>query len=171
MLSVIMLTVIMLTVIMLTAIMLAIIMLAIVMLTVIMLTIIMLTVIMLTVVMLTIVMLTIFMLTVVILSVVMLSVAILSVIILSVMALKESHSFKWTRVGVRQLGAQKLTGENLKVVWAKFSTLSLAVFVMSIIAWYRQTRSYLKLKTQPRFCPVIISLYLLHLLKNDFVSA
>jgi len=40
-------------------------------------------------------------------------------------------------------------GENLKVVWAKFSALSLAVLVMSV------TNPHLKLKTVPRFCPVV----------------
>jgi hypothetical protein len=32
--------------------------------------------------------------------------------------------------------AGKLAGENLKVVWAEFSTLRLAVFVMNVIARY-----------------------------------
>ncbi len=32
-------------------------------------------------------------------------------------------------------GAQKLTGDNLKVVWAEFSTLSLAVLITSATAW------------------------------------
>jgi hypothetical protein len=32
-------------------------------------------------------------------------------------------------------GARKLTGENLKVVWAELSTLS---FVMYAMAWYIQ---------------------------------
>ncbi len=36
------------------------------------------------------------------------------------------HLFKCDR------GARKLTGENLKLVWAEFSTLSQAVLVMSI---------------------------------------
>ena len=35
----------------------------------------------------------------------------------------EKHSFGLQR------GAQKLMGENLKVVWAEFSTLSLAVLL------------------------------------------
>jgi hypothetical protein len=52
---------------------------------------------------------------------------------------------------------RKLTGENLKVVLAEFSNLSLAVFVMSVITKYRWTRPHLKLKTQPRFCPVSLS--------------
>jgi hypothetical protein len=46
-------------------------------------------------------------------------------------------------------------GENLKVVWAKFSALSLAVLVMSVTVWYRQTNPHLKLKTLPMFCPVV----------------
>ncbi len=51
-------------------------------------------------------------------------------------------------------GARKRTGENLKVVWAEFSTLSLAVLVMSVTARYRQACPHLNLKTRPRFCPV-----------------
>ncbi len=51
--------------------------------------------------------------------------------------------------------ARKLTGDTLKVVWAEFSTLSLAVFCfMSVIAWYRQAHPHLELKTQPMSCPV-----------------
>ncbi len=49
-------------------------------------------------------------------------------------------------------GAQQLTGDNLKVVLVKFSTLSVAVFVMSVIDWHRQARLHLKLKMWPRFC-------------------
>jgi len=45
-------------------------------------------------------------------------------------------------------------GENLKVVWAEFSTLSLAAFVKSVIARHRQEWLHLELKTQPRLCPV-----------------
>jgi hypothetical protein len=41
----------------------------------------------------------------------------------------------------------KLMGDNLKVVWAKFSTLRLTVFVKGVIAWYRQERPHLELKT------------------------
>ncbi len=55
-------------------------------------------------------------------------------------------------------GMQKLKGENLKVVWTEFSTLSLAVLVMSVTARYRQTRSHLKLETQLRYCPVSLRL-------------
>ncbi len=32
-------------------------------------------------------------------------------------------------------GAQKLTEDNQIVVWVEFSTLSQAVFIMSVIAW------------------------------------
>jgi hypothetical protein len=35
------------------------------------------------------------------------------------------------------LEVQKPTGDNLKVVWAEFSTLSQTVFVMNVIAWCR----------------------------------
>jgi len=50
-------------------------------------------------------------------------------------------------------GAQKLTGDDLKVVCAEFSTLSQAVFVMSVIKLHRQARPRLELRTRPRFCP------------------
>jgi hypothetical protein len=56
-------------------------------------------------------------------------------------------------------GVQKLTGDNLKVVAAEFSTYSLAVFVMSVIAWHTHARPQLELKTRPRFCPVSLSLF------------
>jgi hypothetical protein len=49
-------------------------------------------------------------------------------------------------------GAQKLTRDNLKVIWVEFSTLSVAVFVMSVIEWHRQAHPHLKLKMWPRFC-------------------
>jgi hypothetical protein len=52
----------------------------------------------------------------------------------------------------------KLKGDSLKVVCAEFSTLSLAVFVMSVIEWHLQARPHLELKTQPRFHPVCLSL-------------
>jgi len=38
-------------------------------------------------------------------------------------------------------------GENLKVVWAKFSTLRLTVFVKGVIAWYRLECPRLEMKT------------------------
>ncbi len=55
-------------------------------------------------------------------------------------------------------GAEKLTGENLKVVWAEFSTLSLVVFIMNVISLSRHVRPHLELKTRPRFRPVSLSL-------------
>jgi hypothetical protein len=87
----------------------------------------------------------------------MLTVIMLTVVMLSVI------------LNILQRGARKLTGENLKVVWAKFSTLSWAVFIMSAIARYGSTRNHLKLKTRPRFCPVSISLSFLLVYKcNKF---
>jgi hypothetical protein len=44
-----------------------------------------------------------------------------------------------------------LTGENLKVLFAEFSTLGQGVFVMSVILWHRQTRPHLELKARLRF--------------------
>jgi hypothetical protein len=41
-------------------------------------------------------------------------------------------------------------GDNLKVVWAEFSTLSLVVFVMGKIAWHTQVE-HLELKLGPGF--------------------
>ncbi len=52
-------------------------------------------------------------------------------------------------------GARKLTGENLKVVLAEFSTLSLAVFVMSAITLHRQ---HLEVKPRPKPSPDNLSL-------------
>jgi hypothetical protein len=46
---------------------------------------------------------------------------------------------------------------DLKVVSAKFSTLSLAVFVISIIAWHTQARPSLELKIRPRYSPISLS--------------
>jgi hypothetical protein len=40
-------------------------------------------------------------------------------------------------------------GDNLKVVWAEFSTLSKAVFVMSAITWHIQEHPHLELKIRP----------------------
>ena len=51
-------------------------------------------------------------------------------------------------------GERKLTGVNLKAVWAEFSTLSWAVFVLTVTACHRQARPRLEFKTRPRFCPV-----------------
>jgi hypothetical protein len=45
-------------------------------------------------------------------------------------------------------GAQKLTGERLKFVWTKFSTLSWGVFVISVISGHKQARPHLELKIQ-----------------------
>jgi hypothetical protein len=42
-------------------------------------------------------------------------------------------------------------GENLKVFWAKLSTLSLTVFILSVIAWQTQACPHLELKIQLRF--------------------
>ncbi len=66
-------------------------------------------------------------------------------------------------------GVQKPTGENLKVVWAECSTLSLAVLVMSVTARYRQTRSHLKFKTRPRYCPVSLSLSMVIVILSSFL--
>ncbi len=49
-------------------------------------------------------------------------------------------------------------GETLKLVWAEFSTLSQADFIMSPIALHAQACSHLELKTRPRFCLVSLSL-------------
>jgi hypothetical protein len=57
-------------------------------------------------------------------------------------------------------GVLTLTGDNLKVVWAEFSTLSWAVFVLNEIAWPGQVRPHLELKTLPNFCPVSSSLFM-----------
>ncbi len=58
-------------------------------------------------------------------------------------------------------GAQKLTGENLKVVLSEFSTLSWAVFVMNTMARRTQARPHLELKTQTSFCPVSLNMSML----------
>ncbi len=55
--------------------------------------------------------------------------------------------------------AQKLTGENLKVDWDEFSTLSLTVFIMSVIVWSRQARPHLELKPRHGFCPISLNLF------------
>jgi hypothetical protein len=55
-------------------------------------------------------------------------------------------------------GVRKPTGENLIVARDEFSTLILAVFVVSAIEWHRQTRPHPELKTRPRFCPVTLNL-------------
>ncbi len=45
-----------------------------------------------------------------------------------------------------QQGAQKLTGDNLKVIWTVFSYLRWAVFVVSSTAWHVLARPHLELK-------------------------
>jgi hypothetical protein len=65
--------------------------------------------------MLSVVMLNVVMLSVVMLNVVMLSVIKLHVVRLSVIAPEQRLDSNW--------GLQKLMGENLRVVWAEFSTL------------------------------------------------
>jgi hypothetical protein len=48
----------------------------------------------------------------------------------------------------------KLTGENLKVVWAEFSTLSLSLFVFTIVFHVIHTNyNVYKLKLGPGFSP------------------
>jgi hypothetical protein len=47
-------------------------------------------------------------------------------------------------------GEPKLAGENLKVVWAEFSTLSQVVFVISVTVFHRKGQLHPDLKTQPR---------------------
>ncbi len=51
-------------------------------------------------------------------------------------------------------GDQNLMGENLKVVWAEFSTLSWAVLQNVYNSWPVQAWPSLDLKTRPRFRPV-----------------
>ncbi len=57
-------------------------------------------------------------------------------------------------------GARKLTGVNLKVVSAEFSTLSLAVLQNVYNLLPIQTRLRLDLKTQSTFRPVSLSLFM-----------
>jgi hypothetical protein len=59
---------------------------------------------------------------------------------------------------VSKVGVLKLIRENLKAVLDKFSTLSLAVLVISKIAWHRQAWPHLELKAWPRFRPVSLCL-------------
>ncbi len=54
----------------------------------------------------------------------------------------------------RNRGARKLMGENLKVVWAKFSSLSLVVCICLQV----QVQTGLEWKTRPKFCTVGLSL-------------
>jgi len=53
-------------------------------------------------------------------------------------------------------------GENLKVVWAEFSTLSYAVLQNVYNSLPTQTQPSLDLKTQPRFRPVSLSFSMVH---------
>ncbi len=59
-------------------------------------------------------------------------------------------------------GEEKLKEEYIKVVWAEFSTLSLAVFVLTEIVWHRQARARLELKTRPRSHPIGLSILPVH---------
>ncbi len=49
-------------------------------------------------------------------------------------------------------------GDNLKVVWFEFTTLSQAVCVVSVITQHGQAGPHLELKTRPKFCAVFSSL-------------
>ncbi len=49
-------------------------------------------------------------------------------------------------------------GEELKLVWVEFSTLSWAVLVMRVIVLHRKGRPNLELKTRLKFSLVSISL-------------
>ncbi len=55
-------------------------------------------------------------------------------------------------------GAQKLMGDNLKVVWAEFSTSSWAVLQNVYNLWPIQTQLSQELNTRPRFHHVSLSL-------------
>jgi hypothetical protein len=54
-------------------------------------------------------------------------------------------------------------GDNLKVVLDEFSTISLAVSVMTSIVWHAQAQPCLELKTWPRCCTVSLSLSIKYL--------
>ncbi len=54
-------------------------------------------------------------------------------------------------------GAEYLTGENLKVVWAKFSTLFYIILLYCAVSACRDMQPLLELKTQPRVHPVSLS--------------
>jgi hypothetical protein len=47
----------------------------------------------------------------------------------------------------------KAGGDNLKVIWIKFSHSKFGCFILNIIATLREARLHLQLKIQPRFCP------------------
>jgi hypothetical protein len=63
-------------------------------------------------------------------------------------------------------GARRLVGENLKVSSYQVFNFKFGCFVMSAIEWGRQARPHYGLKTQPRFCPVNLSLSKLTSLLN-----
>jgi hypothetical protein len=64
----------------------------------------------------------------------------------------------FTTLKLSDRGARKLRRENLKVVWAEFSTLSKAVLQNVYNLWAIQTRLSLDLKTRPRYRPYSLSL-------------
>ncbi len=87
---------------------------------------------------------------------------ILNVVMLTVVApyqrLRNRYELVKPRGGFHR-GVRYLMGENLKVVWAEFSTVNEVVSPNgSICAWQHMsiayTRQLLEMKTQPRFCPV-----------------
>ncbi len=55
-------------------------------------------------------------------------------------------------------GARYLTGDNLKVVWAKFSTLSKVILLYCALSAWHDMQPLLELKIWPRVCPVGSSL-------------
>jgi hypothetical protein len=65
------------------------------------------------------------------------------------------------------VGARYLTGENLQVVWAEFSTLSWPVYVMSVNEYHTQTHPNLKLKTRPRCRPESLYVHVVINICND----
>ncbi len=67
------------------------------------------------------------------------------------------HSFKFKYIYELSQGVWTLTGDNLKLVLVKFSTLSLAVLEMIVTAWHEQAGPHLELKTRPRFYPLSFS--------------
>ncbi len=54
---------------------------------------------------------------------------------------------------------RKPIGEILNDVYAGFSTLSKAVFIVMSILQTIHVRLYVELKTMPRFCPVSFNLF------------
>ncbi len=55
-------------------------------------------------------------------------------------------------------GARYLMGENLKVVWAKFSTISQVVLLYCAVSAWHDMQPLPRLKTRTRVCPVSKSL-------------